>query len=312
VPLATTEAALVASYSRGARLISVAGGCRTAVIEQAIGRAPGFAFRTLEEARAFVAWLRHRPEELARIAATTSRYCRLLDTRMSIEGNHVYVNFEYATGDAAGQNMVTFATEALMHYIEKQSPVRPRYAFIEVNHCGDKKASGRALQGVRGSRVVAEVEISADAIRSTLHTDPERMADYWRMGAIGCVLSGTTGIQGHYANALAAIYLACGQDVACAAESAIGITRFELTDDKSLYAAVTLPNVLVGTVGGGTSLPSQRASLSIMGLTGPRKAGALAEICAAACLAGEISLVGALCAGEFSRAHRELARPMHA
>jgi hydroxymethylglutaryl-CoA reductase (NADPH) len=208
--------------------------------------------------------------------------------------------------------MVTFATEALMYFIQQQSPVEPRLAFIEVNHCGDKKASGRALQGVRGRRIVAEVKISADAIRDTLHTEPERMAEYWRMGAIGCVLSGTTGIQGQYANALAAIYLACGQDVACAAESAIGITRIELTQDNAIYAAVTLPNVLVGTVGGGTNLPSQRACLRIMGLEGSGSAAALAEICAAVCLAGEISLVGALCAGEFSRAHRTLARPAHA
>jgi hydroxymethylglutaryl-CoA reductase (NADPH) len=312
VPLATTEAALVASYSRGARLISSAGGCRTAVLEESVGRAPGFAFQTVDEACAFVAWLLRRPEELAAVAAKTSRYCRLLDTRACIEGNHVYVNFDFVTGDAAGQNMVTFATEALMHFIAQQSPVQPRYAFIEVNNCGDKKATGRALQGVRGRRVVAEVEISADAIRNTLHTDPECMVRYWRMGAIGGVLSGTTGIQGQYANALAAIYLACGQDVACAAESAIGITRIELTPDNGIYAAVTLPNVLVGTIGGGTGLPSQRASLAIMGLDGPGKAAGLAEICAAVCLAGEISLVGALCAGEFSQAHRKLARPLRA
>jgi hydroxymethylglutaryl-CoA reductase (NADPH) len=310
VPLATTEAALVASYSRGARLMSAAGGCRTAVLEEAIGRAPGFAFRTLDEARAFVAWLLGRTKELAGVAAATSRYCRLLDTRASIEGNHVYVNFEFFTGDAAGQNMVTFATEAVMRYIRKESPVQPRYDFIEVNHCGDKKATGRALQGVRGRRVTAEVEISADSVKNALHTEPERMVEYWRMGAIGCALSGTIGIQGQYANALTAIYLACGQDVACAAESAAGITRFEVTRDNALYAAVTLPNVVVGTVGGGTSLPSQRASLAIMGLAGPGHAGALAEICAALCLAGEISLVGALCAGEFAQAHRKLARPV--
>ncbi len=312
VPLATTEAALVASYSRGARLISHSGGCRTAVLEEALSRAPGFAFHTLMEAGAFVAWLRSQSEQLAGIAAATSRYGRLIGTRTSTEGNHVYVNFEFVTGDAAGQNMVTFATEALMTHIRKHSPVEPRYAFLEANHSGDKKATARALQGVRGRRVAAEVECSADAIRDTLHTDPERMTDFWRMGAIGCALSGTTGIQGHYANALAAIYLACGQDVACVAESAVGITRFELTEAGGLYAAVTLPNLLVGTVGGGTDLPSQRASLAIMGLAGEGNARALSEICAALCLAGEISLVGALCAGEFSRAHRELARPPHA
>jgi hydroxymethylglutaryl-CoA reductase (NADPH) len=134
------------------------------------------------------------------------------------------------------------------------------------------------------------------------------MDDYWRMSAIGGVLSGTLGVHGHYANGLAALYIACGQDAACVAESAVGITRFEVTDCGELYAAVTLPNLIVGTIGGGTGLPSQRACLRILGLDGPGKAAALAEVCAGLCLAGELSIIGALCAGEFAQAHRRLAR----
>jgi hydroxymethylglutaryl-CoA reductase (NADPH) len=125
---------------------------------------------------------------------------------------------------------------------------------------------------------------------------------------MGGVLSGTMGLHGHYANGLAALYLACGQDVACVAESAVGVTRFELTAEGGLYASVTLPNIMVGTVGGGTGLPSQRACLEVMGLAGPGKAQALAEVCAGLCLAGELSIIGALCSGDFSRAHRVLAR----
>jgi hydroxymethylglutaryl-CoA reductase (NADPH) len=71
---------------------------------------------------------------------------------------------------------------------------------------------------------------------------------------------------------------------------------------------VTLPNIIVGTVGGGTGLPSQSASLSILGLKGEGKARALAEVCAAVCLAGELSIIGALAAGHFVRAHASLAR----
>jgi hypothetical protein len=43
---------------------------------------------------------------------------------------------------------------------------------------------------------------------------------------------------------LAALYLACGQDVACVAESAVGVTRFEVTANDELYASVTLPNIM--------------------------------------------------------------------
>ena len=105
-----------------------------------------------------------------------------------------------------------------------------------------------------------------------------------------------------------ALYLATGQDVACVAESAVGVTRFEVTPRGELYASVTLPNIMVGTVGGGTNLPSQRAGLELLGLAGEGKGQALAEVCAALCLAGELSIIGALCSGNFSRAHKVLAR----
>lgn len=121
-------------------------------------------------------------------------------------------------------------------------------------------------------------------------------------------MSGTIGIQGHYANGLAALYIACGQDAACVAESAVGVTRFELTLEGDLYAAVTLPNLIVGTVGGGTGLPSQQACLQILGLAGAGKARAFAEMCAGLALAGELSIIGALSAGEFVQAHARLAR----
>ena len=150
--------------------------------------------------------------------------------------------------------------------------------------------------------------IPASLIESTLRTTPTRLAEYWRMAAIGGVMTGTLGVQGHYANALAAIYIACGQDAACVAESAVGVTRFEVTDSGGLYASVTLPNLVVGSVGGGTGLPSQRTCLEIMGLSGPGHARALAEVCAALCLAGELSIAGALCAGSFTSAHHKLAR----
>jgi len=54
LPLATTEAALVASYSRGAQLISEAGGCTALLLNEGICRAPGFAFANLEEVGRFL------------------------------------------------------------------------------------------------------------------------------------------------------------------------------------------------------------------------------------------------------------------
>jgi hydroxymethylglutaryl-CoA reductase (NADPH) len=308
VPLATTEAALVASYSRGAQLISAAGGCTAVLLNEAVSRAPGFAFRNLREAGQFVVWATAQLDEFKRQAEATTRHGQLIDMRITVEGNHVYLNFEFLTGDASGQNMVTIAVQAICYYIEAYSPVRPQYFFIEANLSGDKKASAQSFLSVRGKKVSAEVSLPAKLVSERLRTSPEKMVDYWRMSAVGGVLSGTMGVQGHYANGLAALYIACGQDAACVAESAVGVTRFELTAQGGLYAAVTLPNLIVGTVGGGTGLPSQRACLDLMGLSGPGQAQALAELCAALCLAGELSIVGAICSGDFARAHLLLAR----
>jgi hydroxymethylglutaryl-CoA reductase (NADPH) len=93
------------------------------------------------------------------------------------------------------------------------------------------------------------------------------------------------------------------------AESSIGVTRLEPTEDGDLYIAITLPNLPVGTVGGGTNLPSARSCLELLGINGePGSARALAEVAGALVLACELSMIGALAAGEFAEAHRQFAR----
>ncbi|MGB8354113.1 MAG: hydroxymethylglutaryl-CoA reductase [Chthoniobacteraceae bacterium] len=308
LPLATTEGALVASYSRGAHVISEAGGCAVMVVNEGVSRAPGFAFRDLEETGRFMVWVLSQQDAFCQVAEATTRYGRLLDMRFAIEGNHVYLIFEFSTGSASGQNMVTIATQAICNYIEDHSPVKPQYFFVEANLSGDKKASALSFLNVRGKKVVAEVTLSAELVKRLLHTTPEMMVNYWRMSAMGGVMSGTIGVHGHYANGLAALFIACGQDAACVAESSVGITRFELTETGGLYASASLPNVIVGTVGGGTGLPSQRGCLEILGLAGADHAEAFAEVCGALALAGELSIIAALSSHEFTRAHDRRAR----
>jgi hydroxymethylglutaryl-CoA reductase (NADPH) len=308
VPLATTEAALVASYTRGATLITLAGGCASCILNEGVGRAPAFAFRNIPEAGIFVHWCLENQEQIRAVAESTTQHGKLVDLRVTLEANHVYLLLQFTTGDAAGQNMVTIATQAACNFIAANCPAKPEYWFVESNMSGDKKASSQSFQSVRGRKVTAEVRLPGELVAKHLHTTPRRMADYWRMSAVGGVLSGTIGIQGHYANGLAALFIACGQDAACVAESAVGLTRFELTEDGGLYASVTLPNLIIGTVGGGTGLPSARACLDLLGLAGPGHARALAELCAALALAGELSIIGALSANEFTRAHQRLAR----
>lgn len=308
VPLATTEAALVASYHRGARVISAAGGCTAMMLSAAVNRAPAFAFRNLAEAGRFVAWVLGQELVFHEIVSTCTSHGQLINLGTMVEANHVYLQFSYDTADASGQNMVTFCTAAIVADILERCPVKPQRSYVEGNFSGDKKASAQAYVSVRGKKVTAEATIPAEIVERMLHCTPAQMADYWRMSAMGGVLSGTMGVQGHFANGLTALYIACGQDAACVAESAIGVTRFELTEDGGLYTAVTLPSVMVGTVGGGTNLPSQRACRDLLHLPERHPAAALAEVCAGLLLAGEISIIGAMAAGHFSRAHAKRAR----
>jgi hydroxymethylglutaryl-CoA reductase (NADPH) len=308
IPLATTEAALVASYHRGCRLLTAAGGCSALVLYESLNRAPAFVFTTSADACRFTVWAMDQYEAYVAIVGTTTSHGKLVDVGVIIEGNHVYLNFEFTTGDASGQNMVTIATQAVCDHILEHTPVKPKRHYVESNLSGDKKASTRAFTTTRGKKVTAEAHLSAELVKKHLHTTPRAMEQYWQMSAIGGVLSGTLGIHGHFANGLAALYLATGQDAACVAESATGVTRFEVTEEGSLYASVTLPGIMVGTVGGGTGLPTQKACLQLMGLAGAGKSRALAEVCAGLLLAGELSIIGALSAGHFARAHRKLAR----
>ena len=308
VPLATTEAALVASYSRGAKLITAAGGCSTAVISEGISRAPGFIFENLTKAMLFVNWIVNITDELKKVAKTTISHGELSDIKVTIEGNYVYINFDYFTGDASGQNMITIATQKVCDYIMENSPVKPDKYFIEGNLSGDKKASYLSFLGVRGKKVISEIVISRELVKKYLRTTPEDLITFWNMTTVGGILLGTTGSNGHFSNGLAALYIACGQDAACVGESAVGITRMEVNKDGDLYASVSLPNLIVGTVGGGTGLPSQKACLDILNLSGKNNSMAFAEVAAAIVLAGELSITGAITAGDFTRAHKLLSR----
>ena len=307
VPLATTEAALVASYGRGAEVTAQAGGITSAMIGEGVLRTPAFVFRDMLEAGMFISWIAQNVEALKAAAEATTRHGKLITIEPFMDSDIVFLICRYTTGDAAGQNMVTVATEALCAHIAEHTPIVPRHWFIEGNFSGDKKASYLGLHMGRGRKVTASVELPDALIRKCLHVEPEAMLAYGRVAALGSTLSGQLGAQAHYANGLAAFYIATGQDAACVAESAVGFTRAERRDG-SVFFSVTMPNIVVGSVGGGTGLPSQAAALGIMGLKGEGKAAALAEVVGALCLCGEISIIAAIAAGHFTRAHAKLAR----
>jgi hydroxymethylglutaryl-CoA reductase (NADPH) len=309
VPLATSEGALVASYHRGARLITLSGGAACLTTIEQVQRAPGFVFDSIAEAGRFAAWASGEFKHFREVAATRTRHGKLTDLLVHMETRTVYLVFAYYTGDASGQNMVTVCTDAICQDIVARTPVQPREWYIESNLSGDKKATTLSFMNTRGRKVMAEVKVPRELVERVLHTTPERICDYWRLSFIGGVQSGSIGVTGHFANGIAAMFLACGQDVACVSEAAVGINRFQLTDGGGLYCGVDLPNVIAGTVGGGTRLPTAAECLRILGCEGSGNGAKFAEICAAVVLAGELSIAGALAAGDFTRAHEHLGRP---
>jgi hydroxymethylglutaryl-CoA reductase (NADPH) len=308
VPMATSEGALVASYHRGSYVVSRSGGVTVACFTESVCRAPCFVFDNLVESGRFLAWVLPRFEEMQQIVERTTRHGRLIDLKVSVLGKEVYLILEFHTGDAAGQNMVTISTDAVVANILAETPQKPRHWFLDGNLSGDKKATAAAFTSARGKKVVADAVIDRKLVRRFLHTEPEQMVRYWQVSSLGGVQSGSIGVHGHYANALAALFIACGQDAACVAEASVGVTRMDLTPEGDLYTSVSMPNLIVGTVGGGTRLPTAHECLAMVGCVGEGTAPKFAEICCATVLAGEISIIGAMSAGDFGQAHAKYGR----
>lgn len=308
VPLATTEGALVASYNRGAKATALCGGIVSVCLTEGIQRAPLFKFKSLQEVGKFMQWTLLQSAEFHRIISNHSRHAKLEDFKLNMEGNQVVLIFEYQTGEAAGQNMATICTDAICNYIIEHTPIQPQHWFIESNYAGDKKATAVSFTSVRGKKVTAEAIISRQVVKEILGTTPEKIASYWQASSVAAVQSGSIGIQGHFANGLTALFLATGQDVACVAEAYVGITRMEVNHDQQLYVSVTLPSLVVGTIGGGTHLPTQKECLQLLGCEGEGSARKFAEICGATILAGELSIAAAIACGNFSKAHKLFGR----
>ena len=307
VPLATTEGTLIASYNRGMKLFHEAGGITTTVLDDAMQRAPAFVFDDARAARSFCEWAREHFAEIKERAETTTRSGRLRNIEHYTVGRIVYLRFDYTTGDAAGQNMVGKATAAACGWIRKTYP-GVRHFQLSGNLDTDKKASMVNMMRTRGKRVVAEATIPNELLRRLMHVDAAQMFRARLISYTGTFLAGANNNGLHAANALAAIFIATGQDAANVAESSAAITHVELLPNGDYYYSITLPSLIVATYGGGTGLPSQRECLELLGCYGAGKVYKFAEIVAATVLCGELSLGSAVVAEEWVTAHDQYGR----
>ena len=307
IPMATTEGTLLASYSRGMRVISECGGVRATVVKHSMQRAPVFLFHNALEAREFGKWLDQNIDSIRDVVKNSSRTAKLIEIEQYIVGNMMYTRFCYTTGDAAGQNMTGKATMFACEWIRSNHPLKPRY-LLSGNMDTDKKHSMMNMIQTRGKRVVAEFILKRDVAKEVLRIDTAALYRFRQIASVGTMQAGAAYSGPHSANGITAMFIATGQDVANVAESHAGLNYGELLDNGDFYWAVTLPSVICATYGGGTALPTQRECLEMMDCYGTGKADKLAEIVAAVVLAGDVSLSCAILAHEWVSSHERMGR----
>ena len=305
VPLATTEGALVRSYERGMVALTRCGGVETRVLRDENQISPSFFFDSIQEAGAFIPWIEDRLAELKEVAETTTRHGKLHNVRCIPIGKQVIVNLGYETGDAQGMNMIVKATDAVCRWVRDRYPARHHLLFSGM--CSEKRPSGYLLSRGKGKWVIAAAFLPESILRSYLNCSSQQLFQVWQSTLIGHLGASSIGYNGMYANGLAAIFIATGQDVANIVNSSCGVTNFELADG-GIQASLTLPALSVATVGGGTGLGTQKECLKMLGCYGSGKARKLAEIVAAALLGGEVSMGAAIASGEFAQAHERYGR----
>lgn len=313
LPLATLESPLWPSTHRGARVCTAAGGIRSVIVDERMTRSvlvEADSALTLYEAYQD---LRECREDLQKVISTSSRFAKLVDLNAQIIGSLMYLRFELLTGDAAGHNMVTLASDRMLEWI-LQRYKNLRYVSVSGNFCADKKVS--AVNGIlgRGKNVVSEVIIPRAMCQRFLKTEPEKIIDLnIKKNLLGSIAAGgLRTANAHFANMLLGFYLATGQDAANIIEGSQGFVTAEMRGDD-LYFSVTLPNIIIGAIGSGKNLDFVKENLELLGCAGVRDPGVnarrLAIIASAAVLCGELSLMAALTnPGELMQSHLKLER----
>jgi hydroxymethylglutaryl-CoA reductase (NADPH) len=313
VPLAHTEGGLSASVARGAKAVADSGGFKTYVLHDRITRASCFICKDTEEAVHLAKWVEAELPALRAWLVDSddpflSRHAKLRDVTTHVVGPMCHVLWAWTTGDAVGPNMMTRNSYALnMGYVMERAPVKPQRAILEANMGGDKKPSHQYFQKGHGKTVIAECTLSDDAIRRVLRTTSEDLEALAWAGTHGAVASGMQSVAFTPASAIAAIFTATGQDIGMVGTSSMAHGTGRRVDG-GLHVSIRLPGLEVGTVGGGTTLPSARDWLASIDCAGPGKVYRFAQIISATALALEVSASAAMAtAGSetFFRAHHE-------
>jgi hydroxymethylglutaryl-CoA reductase (NADPH) len=308
---ATTEGALVASMSRGASIIKACGGFKAHVQKQRMQRAPIFCFEDLYQARSFSEWLHKKLPELKVFIKQYSKRAELVEIKTNLVGRNVDAKFFYTTSDASGQNMTTICTWHSCLWIEnkfnKESSFQILDFVLEGNGASDKKISHQSIQNGRGIDVVVDCVIPEKILNEKLKVSSEQMLKWNNISSAVVSMDGMLGNNVNVANAITALFISTGQDIACVAESCVGFLQLE-PHKNGLYFSLNLPKLVIGSVGGGTNLPDSKAVLELMGCHGSDKVERLGQLIAGFALGLEISTMSAMVSGQFAIAHERLGR----
>ncbi|KAF8085001.1 hypothetical protein N665_0688s0021 [Sinapis alba] len=318
VPMATTEGCLVASTNRGCKAMYVSGGATSTVVKDGMTRAPVVRFASARRASELKFFLED-PENFDTLAVVfnrSSRFARLQSVKCTLAGKNAYVRFSCSTGDAMGMNMVSKGVQNVLEFLTDDFPDMDVIG-ISGNFCSDKKpAAVNWIEG-RGKSVVCEAVIRGEIVNKVLKTSVAALVELNMLKNLtGSAVAGSLGgFNAHASNIVSAVFIATGQDPAQNVESSQCITMMEaINDGKDIHVSVTMPSIEVGTVGGGTQLASQSACLNLLGVKGAStespgmNSRRLATIVAGAVLAGELSLMSAIAAGQLVKSHMKYNR----
>ena len=309
IPIATTEGALVASLSRGVRVLSFSNNFQVMVEKVGMSRAPVFECASSAVAKKFAAWVTDNTRFFEDAAVATSSHLHFLSLKTWIEGDLVFVRCVFDTGEAMGMNMVSIA---LSHWwqtlVPKELKKEVSLKALSSNMCTDKKPSQLNRELGRGYRVAAAATIPKKVLKEVLHVAAKDLVStHVAKNSIGSRLAGIPAGNMHVANAVAGVFIATGQDPAHVVDVASSaVTHFEEVE-TGVKVSLEIASVPVGTVGGGTSLPAQSEWQQLI-LGQKLTAEALAASVAAAALGGEISGLAALCTQTLASAHKRLGR----
>ncbi|MBI4015161.1 MAG: hydroxymethylglutaryl-CoA reductase [Candidatus Aenigmarchaeota archaeon] len=317
--MATTEGRLVAGVARGITVANRAGGVNVSVLKDGMTRDVLVRTGGAKESATLAKWI--MTEEgfnlLKEGFSKTTKHGKLKEVRPYVIGRDTHLRFKAETGAAMGMNMLTIAGKAAVDYILPKLKEKGINAFVvseSGNLCSDKKPAFINVIEGRGVTLTADIVVPPEVLKERFRVSAAAIADLCKSkNLIGSALAGSHGFNAHFANILASMFMAFGQDVAQIVEGSQGVTDAAVLEDGSLYFSCYLPAIEVGTYGGGTKRETQKEALKIMGLYGENDPEGitrlkLAEIIGAACLIGDLNLLAIQAAGELSKTHGSIKR----